>query len=589
VLLQNYSAAPSRDAPVSLSDGAIYFAIGIGLDLLLGLGNLRAVLAGSLATPDSYMRLVRLREIVALGAPIHVVARDGSGNGTVIAWTHLLDAVILLLASPLRLFLGAPDALFYAAAATGPIALGLLGLALAWSTAPLADRGWRWTAPLLAATVVAVSAYGAPGVVHHHIPVAFAVTMALGWALRADTNRRAGWGMGLWGAIAVTLTPEAMPFLLAGFGGVGLAWLTRPEARGPAATLRQAGTGFLLLIAAAFALDPPYAGYGAIEIDRLSIVYLALGVVLAAIGWAVAAIDRRRLSPLPRALLGGGVALLGLALWLALFPRVMLGPDGLMSAAAARAFFGPMAEMQPVRGLAVAWTLLLDGVLALAFAVTMALVRRSLLWVYLALGAAAMLLLGAQHVRFLTYTAALSAALLPVALTQCEAALRRAADPIRTFAPVALLALFIIGPYAGTLMTAGAADAPAPACAVGGLAPLLAPYAGQVVLADVDATPELLYRTGILTVGSFYHRNIAGYMRLYAAWRSPPSDTLPEAVRATRARLVLVCPHAPRTGLVADLPEDTLWDRLGRGEVPRWLEEIAADPASGHVLYRVIE
>ena len=104
--------------------------------------------------------------------------------------------------------------------------------------------------------------------------------------------------------------------------------------------------------------------------------------------------------------------------------------------------------------------------------------------------------------------------------------------------------------------------------------------------------PELLYRTGILTVGSLYLRNVAAFMRLRAAWRSGPSDAVPEAVRATGATLVLVCTHAGvhagRSSLVGDLPPETLLDRLNRGQVPPWLKEVAKDPASGHVLYRIV-
>jgi hypothetical protein len=235
-----------------------------------------------------------------------------------------------------------------------------------------------------------------------------------------------------------------------------------------------------------------------------------------------------------------------------------------------------------------AWARLLDGGLALGLVAALAIGRRSPLWAYVALAAALALLLGARHVRFIAYSAALSAALLPVALTLCEARLRRAAPMLRSLAPAALLSFFVVGPHAGQPLTrAGAAEAAAPGCGVGGLAPLLAPHAGEVVLADVDASPELLYRTGIRTVGSLNYRNVAAYMRLYAAWRSGPTETVPDAVRATRATLVLFCRHLPRAALVADLPQDTLRDRLDRGEVPRWLAEIAADPASGNVLYRI--
>ena len=51
--------------------------------------------------------------------------------------------------------------------------------------------------------------------------------------------------------------------------------------------------------------------------------------------------------------------------------------------------------------------------------------------------------------------------------------------------------------------------------------------------------------------------------------------------------LVLFCPMPGRSPLIRDLPENTLLDRLGRGEVPTWLREAARDPSSGHVLYRV--
>jgi hypothetical protein len=52
---------------------------------------------------------------------------------------------------------------------------------------------------------------------------------------------------------------------------------------------------------------------------------------------------------------------------------------------------------------------------------------------------------------------------------------------------------------------------------------------------------------------------------------------------------VLFCKPAARSLLVADLPENTLMDRLARGEVPAWLDRVAEDAASGFVLYRVVD
>jgi hypothetical protein len=77
-------------------------------------------------------------------------------------------------------------------------------------------------------------------------------------------------------------------------------------------------------------------------------------------------------------------------------------------------------------------------------------------------------------------------------------------------------------------------------------------------------------------------------MRLRAAWRSRPSDTVPDAVRSTGATLVLYCSSSARSLLVADLPPDTLFDRMNQGHVPSWLHRLDADPHAGYVLYEVL-
>jgi hypothetical protein len=116
---------------------------------------------------------------------------------------------------------------------------------------------------------------------------------------------------------------------------------------------------------------------------------------------------------------------------------------------------------------------------------------------------------------------------------------------------------------------------------------LLSQAAGAVVLAHPNLTPELLYRTPVLTVGSLYHRNAEAYMRARAAWRAEPGREVPEAVQATRARFVLACKGAPRSRLVKDLPKTTLLDVLSAGTPPAWLTPVAEDAQSGFVLYRV--
>ena len=82
-------------------------------------------------------------------------------------------------------------------------------------------------------------------------------------------------------------------------------------------------------------------------------------------------------------------------------------------------------------------------------------------------------------------------------------------------------------------------------------------------------------------------------MRLRAAWRSKPStgwydEQPPPEVLATEATLAIACPRTKRSPLVQDAMSETLDDWLNWGQVPRWLKEVARDPASGNIVYRIV-
>jgi len=588
--------------PVRPADGWMYFAIAAALDTALGVRSGLGVLHGVLSDPDSYMRLDRLRDILAGHAPLHVVLRDASGAGALLHWSHLLDTLLMLFALPLRPFLSQADALYVAAALLGPLSMGLLGFTTAWAMAPNADRRWRWMAPVLAALSPEIFSYGQPGVATHHVLLAAAAVAMAGAAGRVCMGDRASaWRLGGCAGAAIWLSPESMPFVLMAFGGVGLAWMLapwrRPRARAsanraPGNALAIAGATFLAVAACAFAADPPLGGYGTVEIARLSVVYVMLGAVICAIGWILWGIDRTELAPPGRIGVATAASVAGLGLWVALFPAVLQGPDGLMDPETTRIFSGDIQEMRPISSLGLAFALLASGVMATVLLAWLAVSRRSLLWAYAALCVGAMLVLGSLHVRFAIYAEAAAAVTLPAMLTECTLLLTRQPRAVQAAARIGLIALMLLPDPAysasGWLAADGGPPKIEPGCPVSGLGPMFAPYAGQVVLAEADVGPELLYRTGVLIVGSRYFRNIDGFMRLRAAWRSRPSAAEPEAVRVTRATLVLACAHDGRVSLVADLLPDTLSDRLGRGEAPAWLIEVARDPASENVLYRIV-
>ena len=230
---------PSRADPSSAEPSGIgwrgyagLFALAVGLDLLISLGMARTLRADGLINPDSFMRLVRLRDEIAAGRLTDMVMADGSGQGVLLHWSHLLDGVIFLLWAPLRLALPAEPALRWAGSLIGPLSAGLLGIAVVWAGAPLTRGRWAWLGVVLAGVAPLVAAYAVLGCAHHHVLAAACVAAMAGCAarlVRSDTApapaRRVAAGLGVCVGLGIWLTPETMPFALMAFGALGLQWL----------------------------------------------------------------------------------------------------------------------------------------------------------------------------------------------------------------------------------------------------------------------------------------------------------------------------------------------------------------------------
>ena len=202
---------------------------------------------------------------------------------------------------------------------------------------------------------------------------------------------------------------------------------------------------------------------------------------------------------------------------------------------------------------------------------------------YAAVCVVTLLALTQQHMRFGAYPAVAGAAMLPIVLGTISNA-RAALQPL---ARLTLLALLLGTPRLAPLAAATPPPTAAKACPFAGAVALLADHPDEVVLAGVNETPDLLYRTPVRTVGSLYHRGHAGFMRLRAAWRGIPGDRPGPEFIATAATLVLGCQGGPRSPLVNDLPHLTLDDRLIDASPPAWLHRIADAGPGGYVLYAV--
>ena len=559
------------------------------LSLVFGLAALPDVVGGQLLNPDSAMRLVRLEAILRAGAPLSVVARDGSG--TLLQWSHLLDSLLICLAGPAALFLGWHHALATMAPLVGPLSMAALGAALAWASRPYAAPQWRLAGSVMICLSPVIMNYGLPGVVHHHVLLAVVAVMAGGSAMRIVQAREPGTaaaiGLGAWVGVGAWLSPESVPLGLMAICLVWLAWLRQPQPA-LARALAIMGATLFLVTAAAFLVDPPAGAPMAPEQDRISIVFVSLAAAIA-LGGAGAALGLSRVRAVAFC---GGMA----AAWLSDFPALLAGTDGLLPPGMAHVFFDGIVEMRPVGSLHAAVADLAPAAIAGIWLAVLGLRRQSVLFVYGAACAAIMVVAGAMHVRFATYPATFAAAMLPVALTQLSASRLRAVA----------LALALLLPRAGDFIADGraataavvdgeaataavvdgrAAAAAVRTCSTRGVAGLLAAHPGQVVLGDVNDTPDLLWHTQVRTVGSLYHGSPEGFMRLRAAWLSPPGLAMPPAVARTGATLVLACPGAALPNFVDDASAPSLVAALQAGRVPPWLHRLGQADAGGLVLY----
>ena len=577
---------------------APHFWLATIVALFIRLDAVWPVLHGAMQDPDSYMRLVRIQEAFDHGRWFgNAVSRDASAAGVVLPWSHLLDGLILLLRAPLRLFLSPADALFAGAILTAPLLMGLLGVAAAWAAAPLAPRRWLWTAPLAAALAPAIMNYGALGLVTHHVALVVVVVATWGASGRAAFgDRGAGMLAGIFTGVGIWLSPEAMPYCMMGFGAMLLSWAAAPS-RTTARPVAAAGAGVFAVTLAAFLLDPPELGYAAVELDRLSIPFLSLAVAMLALCWLPALLLRARLSQTAQRLVLGLAIITSAVTWLALFPGYLHGLAGLMTAEQAAAFFTPIEEMAPLHTPSSFTLFALSGLLAVLASLGMAVLhysggRARLLWFYASCCGLACVGLAVAHVRFSPYPAAAAAIVLPALLGYVG---HPRVERWRPLLRPALLAAFLCVPALlgrALVSPAEARDATdrqaeAGQCPFTEAVPILAPAAGSVVLASVNDGPELLYRTPVAIVGSLYHANIAGFMRLRAAWGSHEPDRVPPEVRAAGIQFVLICPRPGRRSAAGQGQDASLWGRLNAGDAPSWLRAVSFSPNSSWVLYEV--
>jgi hypothetical protein len=554
--------------------------------VLLALGS-ESPLAGGLVDPDSYQRVLRVREWLDGGWYDARIERNNAPIGEVPHWTRPLDALIVLLHAPLRLVgLARDQALLWAGALSSPLLHLALLFMLPWTLRPILDDEARALASLVALAQPAVFTHSMIGRADHHGLIALAIMATIGFTLRAlaaPARRSGGVGAGVVAGAGLWVSVETLLPLLLVHAALALAWLRR------GGLLARAGldlaVAFLITVFIALLVERPPAEWFTRELDRLSIVHFALGFA-AVLAWAmVRAVRAATLTRRGFALAAGGA--LSLAAMALIAPRFFLGPMADVDPRLVPLWLDGVAEVQPLFTPGRLLAYLGPALVAVPYALSRA--GRHDTWLPIGLGLLVFVPLAMAQVRF-----ADEAELMLIAPIAALAAAWSGAVPV-LLRPLIVLGLTVGSLFAGLWLEARGRSAPPGGgvqvhhCPLIDLARHLDSLAEpRIIVASPDLGPELLWRTHHAVLASPYHRNATGMLDAHAVLAAT-DDAAARSVMARRgARWVLICPISAAERNFFEAGAASLYARLARGEVPLWL---AAEPLPGAVdsfrLYRL--
>jgi hypothetical protein len=539
------------------------------------------VLQQALPSPDSYTRLLRLLGSIDAGQVLHHVPRDNGGAVVPLHWTHLLDALILLLALPLLPFMSMPEALRWAGAAVGPLTAAAAGIAAVHALRAVSGRAdGAVVAGVLAVLATNVFCYAAFGRADHHVLMGTLAMLTVTLAyVSAERGRSAAAIGGAAAALGVWTSPEAMPFALLGWAFAILADARRDGRVAARAT--AFALAYLAVLAAALLLDPPPAGMLHVEMDRLSRPFVEQAALM-----AVGAIVGARVVPAapagwPAALWGAAVAGAVLAPWVALYPDLLNGAQGVFSDEGWRRIWHDNAEIKSSFSSVGYFAFFLAQPLIVLAIAMVALVRhrRDPVAVLAVIGTLFLLYIGARHIRLAIYpqlAAAIAAGILLARWTAAMPSARRRLVMALATLPLAVGPMIGLAAFSGTVQSIAVKD-----CTPRAVARELVPFTDKVVLSPYMDSAELLWFAPVRAVAGPYHRAERHILDSLDAYEARDfRDRMPDSFSRTGATAVLVCPSQPQA-------HGSLGEALAAGQAPAWLVEIPISPASGYRLYSV--
>lgn len=570
----------------------------------------------SFAEPDSAMRLVQVRDLVAGQAwyDTHQY-RLNPPAGVEMHWSRLVDLVIAAPIALLTPLLGATTAEVVVAFAWP---LGLLAAFVALMTriaGELAGDASQRGRVEIAAAVLSALAFPAldrfaPGAFDHHNVVLVLVALAV-WGLitaHAQPLRAGMAGAAL--SLAVIIAAEALPFLAIGAVAAGACWIFSPEnGRRP---LFNFGCGAAATMLIGFvALVPPSSWQDA-RCDAFSPNFLWLGLATAITAMALGSklpplftrgVERRLASSVATGLVAAG----GLFL---LAPGCFGGGYGDVSPQMKELWMAQIAEARSLPQLWVDDPALFFALSGAAFAglifAGLELRRRPAslaLWVAggFLIGGVVLMVWQVRGASFATMFAVPFAAVAVVA-GQARYRTTKSARALGGFALVVVTASAAGWSAIGQQVQRFVLPAQVVAEHTEGRVDAQACFA-QETLASLDAEPagillnQFAIGSGVLAASDHavlaapYHRNGEGMMAAINAFRGSPDEAHEHAIEAG-ATHVLICEALPEGAFYSSHPAEgvdrTLAHALDAGEPPDWLEEVEGIAAPLR-LYRLVD
>ncbi len=580
---------------------AVWFVVMV----LLVLANWPGIRIGAFIGPDDLLRMQQVRDLIGGQGwfDVHQYRIDAANGGVPMHWSRLVDiplAAVMLAFTPL---VGAHTAEIIAGVAVPAISLFLLMLLAArvsWTL--LGAEAATLTALSLALPAYLVFQFSPMRVDHHAWQVVLALLAVNGMMSRSA--KKGGWAIGLALAGWLAISLEGLPMAAVFCALMALRWLRRAEDRWWLVHTMDAlalGSIALFLLTRGFTDLAPHC-------DAVSPFHVLIFIFGAG---AIRVLARPRLSPLVIVAGLGAIGAASVGIVLAAAPSCVAGGFGQVDPVVQEFWFTRVNE-----GTAI-WTvdlsravgLLLLPVIGLGASVHLYLRSQAWLrtwWLDYTLLLLAAILVGCLVIRATVLASALAAIPLGFFLGSALARLRAIERPVLRIAGtvglVLLLSPMTPGLVGDFLNPAG--DEPArkndvgvepslialarpEACRIDATADALNALPPGEMLALIDTSSRLVFRTNRTVVATSHHRGDKGMRFAIDAYSADP-ETAHRMLLQRGVAYVAICRDHGEIDKYAERNENGLAAALDAGKSFPWLQRVAIETPGTLQVWRVL-